>query len=93
MKGVYFNCLICDYAFTRKSTHDEHIDLHLDGQHFHCKLCKTKYQTIGSLRNHAHDKHRKTLAKLEPHTYLEPRENFVAETKDRYAKCIENYIH
>ena len=92
VKGVYFNCLICDYPFTRKSTCDEHIDSHLDGQCFHCKICKTKYQTIGSLRNHAHEKHRTTLANLDPHTYREPKENILTETKERHEKCIENYI-
>ena len=92
VKGVFFNCPICDYAFTRKSTCDEHIDSHLDGQCFHCKICKTKYQTIGFLRNHAHEKRKTRLAKLDPHTYTEPRENILAETKERYEKHVENYI-
>ena len=51
-----------------------------------------KYQTSWSHRNHACDKHRTMLAKLGPNIYVEPRENFLAKTKERYQKCIENYI-
>ena len=32
------------------------------------------------------------FAKLEPNIYVEPTENFLAKTKDRCQKCIENYI-
>ena len=79
IKGVHFNCPTCDHTFPRKSTCDEHIDLHLSGQHFHCIICKTKYQTIGSLRNHACNKHRTTLAKLEQNIYVEPREKIFGQ--------------
>ena len=83
IKGVYFN---------RKSTCDEHINSYLDEQYFHCKLCRTKYQTIGSIRNHAREKHMTTLAKLEQNMYVEPRENFLVKTKERYEKHMKNYI-
>ena len=52
-----FTCNLCSKIANRKGHMREHVEIHVEGLMFPCKLCDKSYKTRSTLRWHARKNH------------------------------------
>ena len=55
--GNTFSCNLCDFTNHRKTQMKQHVEIHMEGEHFSCTVCGKRFRTRESARLHVYRVH------------------------------------